>query len=211
MIDLHAALTVIEEEDDPTAWERIKQYAELTEGGIRFHQNGSMPIELYGKLCGGIGQIGEAHRWWVGDALNYGERTYHEDYAQFEDLLGYSYHTLQQYRRVAARIPLEERDPKIPWTAYQITAHLEPETRETLIEGYVEGRIETTTDLRDEVRDLKTGLEANLLPPCPRCGGKLGSRQCRSCGLDFTAAIGWIGELLHSQERARRALLGLED
>jgi len=57
----------------------------------------------------------------------------------------------------------------------------------------------TTDDLRDEVNALKSGPDCELLPPCPACGGKLSSRRCRDCGLDFSAAVWWLNRLLKEQ------------
>jgi hypothetical protein len=138
----------------------------------------------------------------VGDALVYGNRS--EDYAQFIDLLGYSSATLDQYRRVAAHIPYEERDNSVPWTAYQYTAHLDPEVRADLIEQYMTKEIADTTELRDEVNALDPDRPAaDLLPPCPACGDKLTSRRCKGCGLDFSAVVWWIHDAQTAIEKVR--------
>ena len=174
--------------------EELRQYVRVTELGLLFRKNGSMPIEMFGELCAFIGVAKDAMRWAVGDALNYGERTYGEDYAQYIDALHCSIWTLRAWKRVSARIPYAERKPEM-WTAFQITAHLEPETRAPLLAAYEAGEA-TTDDLRDEVRALKTGPDCDLLPACPKCGGKLSSRKCRDCGMDFSAAVWWLHDLL---------------
>jgi len=195
--DIGGALAVALREPEPDRAEEIRRYVRMTETGLLFLKNGKMPIELYGELCGFIGVASDAMRWGVGDALNYGERCYGEDYAQYMDLLHCSYWTLQARRRVAAAIPHAERKPNM-WTAFQITAHLEPGVRKPLIEAYEAGMV-TTDDLRDEVNALKSGPDCELLPPCPACGGKLSSRRCRDCGLDFSAAVWWLNRLLKEQ------------
>lgn len=199
-IHIDRELTTILAQPEPSRAEQLRQYVRMTPTGLLFHKNGTMPIELWGELCGFVGVAREALRWAVGDALNYGERAYGEDYAQWMNELGCSYHTLQQYRRVAARIPYAERVQGVKWTAYQITAHLEPETRTALVDAYTAGVIGTTGELRDEVRALSAGPDCELLPPCPACGGKLTSRRCKDCGLDFAATAWWLTRLLKEED-----------
>ena len=173
------------------------EYVELTPLGARWLTDAPMPLDTYGELCALVGREKEALRWFIGDLLAYGERVYGETYAQYVEFFGCSYWTLQAYRRVSAAIPLEERDPAVPWTAYQITAHLEPDDRRELVDAYQSGEIEDTGELRDEVKKFREGEpEAQLLPPCPKCGGRLTSRKCKGCGMDFPAAVWWIKEML---------------
>jgi len=182
----------------PTTERELGEYVEVTERGLLFHENGGMPIEMYGTLCETLGAVSDAVRWGVGDALNYGERTYGDRYLQYADLLHCSVWTLRARARVSAAIPYEERRPNC-WTAFQITAHLEPENRAPLIEAYADGLV-TTDDLRDQVRALKAGPDATLLPPCPKCGGQLSSRHCKDCGMDFSQAVWWLHDLLKAGE-----------
>jgi len=184
--------------DNPSAI--VDHYVRLTPVGAEFLGDEPMPIEAYGWLCDSVGRGVVALRWFIGDLLAYGERHYGETYAQFQDAFGCGYHTLQQYRRVSARIPLEERRAEVNWTAYQITAHLEPETREALLDAYLIGAIGSTDELRDEVRQLGVGEDCELLPACPKCGGKLTSRKCKGCGLDFPQAVWWLKELLKGED-----------
>jgi len=192
------ALAVLQDDADAQAhWQQVRRYVRVTMTGLVPVSDEPMPVELYGTLCGVIGAGRKALRWAVGDALLYGEVHYGEDYAQYVDLLGCSENTLRQYRRVAARIPYEERDNEVNWTAYQITAHLDQEVRDELLGQYTSGAIEDTTELRDEVRSLSGDApDDELLPACPQCGGKLTSRRCKGCGLDFPAACRWIHKLL---------------
>lgn len=178
----------------------IDQYVEWTPLGARFLTETPMPLESYGWLCASVGRAQVALRWFIGDLLAYGERQYGETYAQYVEAFGFAYHTLQQYRRVAAAIPLEERREELRWTAYQITAHLEPEMRDALLDAYLDGEIGSTEELRDEVRQLGAEDDCDLLPPCPKCGGKLTSRKCKGCGLDFPAAVWWLKELLTGEK-----------
>jgi len=186
-------------------WKQALEWVNLTEFGIVWRRgldpDDPMPTPLYGAICHGLGRADKGLRWNIGDALNYGDGR--DEYAQFQDAFGYSPATLDQYRRVCKHIPYAER-PRydgVPWTALQITAHLEPEVRDALVGAYTEGVIEDTGELRDEVRALRGDREDELLPPCPACGGKLTSRRCKGCGLDFPAAVRWIGKLLKEATR----------
>jgi len=182
-------------------WQAVLEWARFTDYGVQwlkeYDPERPMPVQLYGTMCYGVGKAHDALRWIIGDILNYGDGR--AEYAQFEDAFGYSPATLDQYRRVAGHIPLAER-PKyagVPWTALQITAHLDGGTRDALLDAYTEGEIEDTGELRDEVRALRDDRgEDDLLPPCPLCGGHLTSRKCKGCGLDFPAAVRHIAKLM---------------
>lgn len=197
MSDSNSTVAVVTEEMSLEDWEQVRAYVRVTDKGLVWDEDAEMPPEVFGHLCKALGGVHKASRWAIGDALVWSQDR-SEDYAQYEDEFGLAYHTLQQYRRVAARIPFEERNGA-PWTALQITAHLDPETRHELIADYHDGVIATTDDLRDEVKALRTGPECTLLPPCPQCGGKLSDRKCKECGMDFPAAVWWIKELLEEK------------
>jgi hypothetical protein len=203
MTDVESALAVIAEEspDDEIKrlWGKSREYVQVTPTGLLWQTTEEMPIEVFGVLCGVFGEARKMLRWAIGDILLYGDRS--QDYAQFENLLGLSSSTLDQYRRVAGHIPYEERDNTVPWTAYQITGHLDPEVRDDLIDQYMTNQIEDTTELREEVNALSGNQPAcDLLPPCPKCAGKLNARKCKGCGLDFPAAIGWLHQLLKGKD-----------
>lgn len=198
----------------PEQWAEVLEWVSFTPHGLVWHKGQGadesewMPAPVYGVMCLGLGKAHGGLRWDIGDALNYSaDRS--EDYAQFEDAFGLRPATLDQYRRVCNRIPYAER-PRydgVPWTALQITAHLPTRTRDALVGAYTTGKIEDTTELRDEVRHIRalaTGQpEAELLPPCPQCGGKLTSRRCKGCGLDFPAAVRWLHEACRTLDKVR--------
>lgn len=54
--------------------------------------------------------------WWIGDWLNYGERTYGETYAQVVNPKEYSNGTLRNAKWVAGRIELSRRRDSLPWS-----------------------------------------------------------------------------------------------
>jgi len=170
-----------------------RQYVERTRTGLHVLADAPMPLELYGMICEGMGRQEESRQLFIGDLILYGEQHYGETYAQYVDLLGNSYNTLAQWKHVASRFPYESRIEGVPFTVYQITASIEPlEARLELVRRYMAGELEDTTEVSDEVkRERSEEPDAELLPACPTCGGKLTSRKCKECGLDFASVI-WL-------------------
>lgn len=70
------------------------------------------------EIVGLLDNIGKGIPWWLGDALNEGERRWGEKYSQAIRATGYAAGTLKNYASVAARYPKEKRREDIPWSHY---------------------------------------------------------------------------------------------
>lgn len=57
--------------------------------------------------------------WWIGDWLNYGEKSYGETYAQALDATDYDVGTLRNAKWVASQFELSSRDDNLSWTHHR--------------------------------------------------------------------------------------------
>ena len=69
-------------------------------------------------------------QWWIGDWLNYGERTYGETYAQAVEATGMKTQTLMNYASVASRVHLGTRVGSLSWSHHREVAALPPEDQD---------------------------------------------------------------------------------
>jgi len=141
-------------------------------------------------------RFSKALPWVIGDLLNFGEQKWGEMYAQAIELTGLSYERLAQYKSVAHRVPYAERKEDVPWEVYRRTASLEPPQREEIVQGYIEGDLENTEEVREAVREIRQPDAVDELPPCPACGGKLRANRCTQCRLNFVGLAWWANDFM---------------
>lgn len=71
-----------------------------------------------------LARIERASQFWVADWVNYGEGMFGEKAAQVIDATGWKLGTIQQYARVAAKIPPERRIPSMSFSHHREVADL---------------------------------------------------------------------------------------
>lgn len=95
------------------------------------------------RYVGVLALLGTLHRriaFYVGDALNDGERRFGEAMAQAVDVLGMSEHTLVNRRWVCSRVPPARRRPELSFSHHDAVAALGPrEQRRWLSEALEQG------------------------------------------------------------------------
>ena len=70
--------------------------------------------------------------WWIGDLLNAGDERFGEMFSQVcEGQI--SADQLQRYESVARRVPAENRNPNLSWSAHAAVARLPPDGQRTLL------------------------------------------------------------------------------
>lgn len=75
--------------------------------------------------------IGQAHQWWRGDWLRFGERKYGEMYAQaLGDPSGPAYQTLANEVYVASRVEFSRRRENLKWSHHAEVAPLSPDEQD---------------------------------------------------------------------------------
>lgn len=111
---------------------------ELVVASFRLHESGLDPIgqptfEQW-LACGDfINKSQEAIHFWIGDWLNYGERTWGERYKDALERTKYDYQTLRNDKWIASRIPPERRKKELSFSHHQEVADLPSEEQEELL------------------------------------------------------------------------------
>jgi len=92
-----------------------------------------LPFEGWEELVNRIQFVQQSAMWWLGDALLYGERMYHERYAQVAEATGYAVSTLQVAVLVAQKIEPSRRQPGLGWSHHLEVVGLEPPEQDRLL------------------------------------------------------------------------------
>lgn len=92
-----------------------------------------------------------ASPWWIGDLLHAGDRRFGEAFSQVcEGVI--SADQLQRYESVARRVPAENRNENLSWSAHAVVARFPPEEQGGWLTR-AERAGWTSEDLRRRVRD----------------------------------------------------------
>lgn len=111
---------------------------ELTVSSFRLHKNGLTPV---GKptfdewqQCGAFIQEAEKSvQFWIGDWLNFGEKTWGNKYVEAIQKTGLDYQTLRDYKWVAKAVPLSLRKDKLSFHHHKQVADLPTEKQTALL------------------------------------------------------------------------------
>ena len=103
--------------------------SDLVVSSFRLHKNGLTPV---GKPtfpdwqhCGlFIQEAEQSVQFWIGDWLNYGEKTWGKRYAEAIQKTGLEYQTLRDYKWIASKIPLSLRNDKLSYHHHRQVANL---------------------------------------------------------------------------------------
>jgi len=114
----------------------------------------SLPIKSWSVLVAHLGRLEASIPWWLGDVLVFGEHTYGSKYAEVVEATGYAIQTLKNYAWVARSVPVENRDPQLPWRLHREVARLNPRAQREWLDR-VRAKGWTTDDLRRELAAAK--------------------------------------------------------
>lgn len=117
------SLTLIDSLSQPD-WEKIGEQLTLMEGAVQ---------------------------WWIGDWLNFGEKTYGETYRAAAISTGYDDGYLQNLASVARKVESSHRCEDLKWTHHREIAALEPEQQVEMLAHARNGKL-SVRDLRDKVK-----------------------------------------------------------
>src|SRR5262245_17402322 len=97
---------------------------------VRFERTGltfkrELTFEEWDELGVALKEIEGAVQWWIGDCLNYGERTYGETFRQAKALTGYEVQTLKNYAWIASKFESSLRKDDLKFSHYSYAAPLE--------------------------------------------------------------------------------------
>lgn len=115
-----------------------------------------LAFEQWLDICKGLGAMSRAHQWWIGDALNEGERRFGEEWSQGEVAIGIAEQTQANWKWIAGAIdPSRRRESPLTFSHHAEVARLEPELQDILL-GDAIANLWTVRQLRDAVA-LKDG------------------------------------------------------
>lgn len=103
--------------------------------------------------------------WWIGDWLNYGEKTYGETYAQVVEATNYSYQTVANAKWIAKQIEFSRRRELLDYAHHQEVAGFEVDEQSRWLDE-AEKHEWTQKELRAAIKLAKR------LPPLPLPEGK---------------------------------------
>ena len=70
-------------------------------------------------------RVEAATAWWIGDWLNFGEKSYGEKYKDALSIVGLEYQTIREYGWVAASVAPAHRNDKLSWSHHRELAALD--------------------------------------------------------------------------------------
>lgn len=108
--------------------------------GFHFFKNGLKPLhdnvsfEEWQNCGAWIKRTNGSVQFWLGDWINYGEKTYGEKYAQAIDVTEMEYQSLRDVAYVARNVDLSRRRDNLSFDHHREIASLEPELQEKLLD-----------------------------------------------------------------------------
>lgn len=118
-----------------------------------------------------LGNVNQGLLWWIGDWLNYGERTYGETYAQAMDATGKSYATVKQAAYMAKKFPPETRREGLTFSHYGVIAGMDDKQSQPLLQK-AEKQEWTVSQLKEErakVENKPPKPPKTTSVTCPHC------------------------------------------
>jgi hypothetical protein len=103
-----------------------------------------------------------AVQWWLGDWVNYGERSYGEKYSQALDETDYSYGTLRDFAWVAHSVEMSRRRDNLSFGHHREVASLLPSDQDRWLTRAANERL-----TRDQLRAALKRPTNKALPPLP--------------------------------------------
>lgn len=124
----------------------------LTQVSLELRPN--IPYEQWEGIYRELSVMEKGVQWWLGDALNYGEKQYGEIYTQAIETTGLDYGTLANYKYVASRITFSRRREKLSFGHHQNVASLDSEQQALWLEQ-AENNKWSVMRLREEIEATK--------------------------------------------------------
>lgn len=137
--------------------------AACTEYGLTLPEG--LSFEEWDAIGKTLNRMNHSVMWWLGDWLNYGERTYGETYAQAVEATGYQTQTLQNAAYVASAVPPSRRREGLTWSHHAEVASKEPDEQVAYLER--------AQDEHLSVRELRRVISGKV-PKLTAAGGAEG-------------------------------------
>jgi len=143
----------------------------------KFGRNGLMIQEGtsyndWEKIGSALAQIKDAHQFWIGDWILFGENRYGEQYAQALEVTSLGYQTLRDCKWVANQVELSRRRDNLSWSHHAEVAGLEPKQQDKWLNKAEKDKL-STKQLREAIKGSKTLeniTEQDGTDLCGKCG-----------------------------------------
>lgn len=152
----------------------------------------------WSAIGGALGTMERGLPWWIGDWVNYGERTYGEKYAQAIQETGREPQTLMNYAWVASRFEISRRRENLSWSHHEAVAGIEDVAERERLLDEAERHQWSRMALREAVSGRKKAIPAPKPDNLPPAGG---SDTDAEAGSEQADAFDSIAVLEQAQSR----------
>jgi len=160
---------------------------------------GNLKYEDWGQALFKVAQVRDGGSWWVGDAINYGDKHYGEMYAQAASETGISEDTLTTLKYVASRVSPERRIKELTWSHHREVAKF-PDDEQSRWLGMALNKTWTVRDLKEAIRKKgqRTASDGQENLPlgaiCIGCGASSANiKICAKCAALPSKALETVG------------------
>lgn len=140
-----------------------------------------LDFDDWSELLRSLVRAESSFRWWIGDAINYGDRTYGDTYTQAFDATGLAYDTLVSYAYVARAVESSTRVENLSWSHHRAVAKLDPVEQELALRKAIDE--DWTVALLSEY------VRGDQEPPVEPAGGNPAARAERVGPLERVASV----------------------
>lgn len=130
----------------------VHRYCEFGSTYLKFSED--TPYDAWAFVMSRLQGGEKSLRWWIGDAIRFGERKYGEMYSQALDDTPYVYGTLANSVYVADHIEISLRSENLGFSHHAAVASLEPEEQEELL-SKAEANGWTVKDTNEAAREVR--------------------------------------------------------
>jgi hypothetical protein len=135
------------------------------------------------RLGRGLGALGRASGWWIGDWLRYGNARYGERYGAAARITGYDVQSLMNMAYVAGRFEVSRRRESLSFSHHAEVASLPAEEQDRWLDRASSASL-SVRSLRSELRRSREGgADKPVLERVPRRRADL---VCPECGHRFS-------------------------
>lgn len=130
-----------------------------------------LSFERWASILTALQQIDRSVKWWLGDALVYGEQHFPKQHSQLypdraDDPNGIKQTTMKQAAWVSSKFPPVTRVTELSWTHHRAVAELPPDDAHDLLDAALHERL-STRELDERVKERQLVIRRRALAALP--------------------------------------------
>jgi hypothetical protein len=125
---------------------------EATSTGLVFKDG--LTYEEWESVGFDLAKVDKSVQWWIGDWINYGERSYGDTYSAAIDATGMAYHSVKKLSLLCGEFEMGRRRPNLSFKHHAEVWSLEPIEQDRLLD-LAENESLSCAKLREKVKELK--------------------------------------------------------